>query len=143
MNTNACIENLKKIILVNFLMNIQEKKNKFFLVDLHLKFLNEYVKKMIKNRRISFMNFEYLFEYNAKFATAVRKQFIWMKRFHDVRVNIKHLIIDEINDIIKLTQKLRKKMIYRETRRISLTNQIKNLFFFRWQNYEKLDWKVQ
>jgi hypothetical protein len=51
-----------------------------------------------------------------------------MKRFHDVRVNIKHSMIDEINDIIKLTQELRKEMIYRETRRISLTNQVKNLF---------------
>ncbi len=76
MNTNACIENLKKTILVNFLMNIQEKKNKFFLVNLHLKFLNEYVKKMMKNKRISFMNLEYLFEYNARFVIAVRKQFI-------------------------------------------------------------------
>jgi hypothetical protein len=75
-NTNACIENLKKAILVNSLMNIQKKKNKFFLVDLHLKFLNDYVKKMMKNRRISFINLEYLFEYNARFATAVRKQFI-------------------------------------------------------------------
>jgi hypothetical protein len=53
-----------------------------------------------------------------------------MKRFHDVRVNIKHSMINKINDIIKLTQKLRKKMIYRETRRISLTNQVKNLFLF-------------
>jgi hypothetical protein len=129
MNTNACIENLKKTIFVNFLINIQEKKNKFFFVDLHLKLLNEYVKKMMKDRRISFMNLEYLFEYNAKFVTVIRKQFIWMKRFHDVRVNIKHLIINEINDIIKLTQKLRKKMIYRETSRIFLTNQVKNLFF--------------
>jgi hypothetical protein len=51
-----------------------------------------------------------------------------MKRFHDVRVNIKHLMINEFNDIIKLTPKLRKEMIYRETRRISLTNQAKNLF---------------
>jgi hypothetical protein len=127
-NTNACIENLRKTILVNFLMNIQKKKNKFFLVDLHLKFLNEYVKKIMKNRRISFMNLEYLFEYNARFAIAVRKQLIWMKRFHDVRVNIKHSMISEINDILKLTQKLRKEMIYRETRRISLTNQVKNLF---------------
>jgi hypothetical protein len=128
-NTNACIENLRKAILVNSLMNIQKKKNKFFLVDLHLKLLNDYVKKMMKNRRISFMNLEYLFEYNARFATAVRKQFIWMKRFHDVRFNIKHSMINEFNDIIKLTQKLRKKMIYRETRRVSLTNQAKNLFF--------------
>jgi hypothetical protein len=128
-NTNACIENLKKTILVNFLMNIQRKKNKFFFLDLHLKLLNEYVKKMMKDRRISFMNLEYLFEYNARFATAVRKQFIWMKRFHDVQVNIKHSMINEFNDIINLTQKLRKKMIYRETRRISLTNQAKNLFF--------------
>jgi hypothetical protein len=52
-----------------------------------------------------------------------------MKRFHDVRVNIKHSMINEINDILKLTQKLRKEMIYRETRRISLTNQVKSLFF--------------
>jgi hypothetical protein len=51
-----------------------------------------------------------------------------MKRFHDVRVNIKHTMISEINDILKLTQKLRKEMIYRETRRISLTNQVKNLY---------------
>jgi hypothetical protein len=52
-----------------------------------------------------------------------------MKRFYDVRVNIKHSMINEFNEIIKLTQKLRKEMIYRETRRIFLTNQVKNLFF--------------
>jgi hypothetical protein len=127
-NTNACIKNLKKTILVNSLMNIQKKKNKFFFVDLHLKLLNDYVKKMMKDRRISFMNLEYLFEYNARFATVVRKQFIWIKRFHNVRVNIKHSMINEFNDIIKLTQKLRKEMIYHKTRRISLTNQAKNLF---------------
>jgi predicted site-specific integrase-resolvase len=39
-------------------------------------------------------------------------------------------MINKFKDIIKLTQELRKKMIYRETRRISLTNQAKNLFFF-------------
>jgi hypothetical protein len=121
---------LKKAILVNSLMNIQKKKNKFFLVDLHLKLLNEYVKKIMKNKRISFMNIEYLFEYNARFANSIKRQFIWMKRFHNVRVNIKHLMIDEFNDIMKLTIELRKKMIYRETRRISSTNQAKNLFVF-------------
>jgi hypothetical protein len=84
-------------------MNIQRKKNKFFLVDLHLKFLNEYVKKIMKNRRISFMNIEYLFEYSAKFASSIKQQFIWMKRFHNVRINIKHSMINEFNDII--TQK--------------------------------------
>jgi hypothetical protein len=129
MNTNVCIENLKKTVLVNSLMNIQKKKNKFFLVDLHLKLLNDYVKKVMKDKRISFMNFEYLFEYNATFATDVRKQFISMKRFHDVRINIKHSMISEFNDIIKLTQKLRKEIIYHETRQVSLTNQAKNLFF--------------
>jgi hypothetical protein len=72
-NTNACINDLKKVILVNSLMNIQEKKNKFFFVDLHLKLLNEYVKKIMKNRRISFMNFEYLFEYNARFANSIKQ----------------------------------------------------------------------
>jgi hypothetical protein len=129
-NTNVCIENLKKTIFVNSLMNIQKKKNKIFFVDLHLKLLNDYIKKVMKNRRISFMNLEYLFKYNARFAITVRKQFIWMKRFHDVRVNIKHSMINEFNDIIKLTQKLRKEIIYHETRRISLTNQAKNLFLF-------------
>jgi hypothetical protein len=121
-NTNACIENLRKTILVNSLMNIQRKKNKFFFINLYLEFLNEYVKKMMRNKRISFMNLEYLFKYNARFAIIVRKQLIWMKRFHDVHVNIKHSMINEFNNIIKLTQKLRKKMIYRKTRRISLTN---------------------
>jgi hypothetical protein len=72
-NTNACIENLKKAIFVNLLMNIQKKKNKFFFVDLHLKLLNDYVNKVMKDKRISFMNFEYLFEYNARFAIVVRK----------------------------------------------------------------------
>ncbi len=51
-----------------------------------------------------------------------------MKRFHNVRVNIKHSVIDEFSDIMKLTSELRKKMIYCETRRVSLTNQAKNLF---------------
>jgi hypothetical protein len=53
-----------------------------------------------------------------------------MKRFHNVRVNTKHSIINEFNDIMKLTIELRKKMIYRETKRISSTNQAKNLFVF-------------
>jgi hypothetical protein len=127
-NTNACIDDLKKAILVNSLMNIQRKKNKFFFVDLHLKLLNEYVKKIMKNRRISFMNLEYLFEYNAKFASSIKQQFIWMKRFHNVRVNIKHSIINEFNDIMKLTIESRKEMIYREIKRIFSTNQTKNLF---------------
>jgi H2-forming N5,N10-methylenetetrahydromethanopterin dehydrogenase-like enzyme len=48
---------LKKVILVNSLMNIQEKKNKFFFVDLHLKLLNEYVKKIMKNKRVSSFQF--------------------------------------------------------------------------------------
>jgi hypothetical protein len=39
-------------------------------------------------------------------------------------------MINEINIILKLTQKLRKEMIYRAARRIFLTNQIKNLFLF-------------
>ncbi len=56
-NTNACIDDLKKVILVNSLMNIQEKKNKFFFVDLHLKLLNEYVKKIMKNKRVSSFQF--------------------------------------------------------------------------------------
>ncbi len=127
-NTNACIDDLKKAIFVNSLMNIQKKKNNFFLVDLHLKFLNEYVKKIMKDRRISFMNFEYLFEYNARFASSIKQQLIWMKRFHNVRVNIKHSMINEFNDIMKLTIELRKEMIYRETKRVSSTNQTKNLF---------------
>jgi hypothetical protein len=52
-----------------------------------------------------------------------------MKRFYDVQINIKHLMINEFNDIMKLAQKLHKKMIYHETRRVSLMNQAKNLFF--------------
>jgi hypothetical protein len=98
-NTNVCINDLKKAILVNSLMNIQKKKNKFFFVDLHLKLLNEYVKKIMKNKRILFMNFEYLFEYSAKFASSIRQQFIWMKHFHNVRVNIKHLCHDNIMNL--------------------------------------------
>jgi hypothetical protein len=119
---------LKKAILVNSLMNIQRKKNKFFFVDLHLKLLNEYVKKIMRDRRISFMNIEYLFEYNARFVNSIKRQLIWMKRFHNVQVNIKHSMIDEFNDIMKLTIELRKEMISRETKRISSTNQAKNLF---------------
>jgi hypothetical protein len=38
-------------------------------------------------------------------------------------------MINEFNDIIKLTQELRKKLIYHETHQIFLTNQAKNLFF--------------
>ncbi len=106
----------------------RKRRINFFFVDLHLKFLNEYVKKIMKNKRILFMNLEYLFEYNARFANLIKQQFIWIKRFHNVRVNIKHSIINEFNDIMKLTIELRKKMIYRETRSISSMNQAKNLF---------------
>ncbi len=68
------------------------------------------------------MNFEYFFKYNAKFAIAIKKQFIKMKRFHNVRVNVKHSVINEFSDIIKLTNELLKKIIYCETRQVSLTN---------------------
>ncbi len=86
--------NLKKIILTNSLINISRLKNKFILMNLHLKLHNEYMKKVIWDKRISFLNFKYLFEYNAKFASTIKRQFIWMKHFHHVFTNIRHAMID-------------------------------------------------
>jgi hypothetical protein len=120
--------NLKKIILTNSLINVSRLKNKFISMNLHLKLHNEYMKKIIRDRRISFINLEYLFEYNAKFASTVRRQFIWMKHFHRVFTNIRHATIDQEDDLVKFTHELHKKMIYSSNRRLSSSNQVKDLF---------------
>jgi hypothetical protein len=127
-NINVISSNLKKIILTNSLINISRLKNKFISMNLHLKLHNEYMKKVIRNKRVSFLNLEYLFEYNAKFASTIKRQFIWMKHFHHVFTNIRHATIDQKDDLVKLTHELHKEMIYFLNRRLSSSNQIKNLF---------------
>jgi hypothetical protein len=120
--------NLKKIILTNSLINISRLKNKFISMNLHLKLHNEYMKKIIRDRRISFLNLEYLFEYSARFASTIRRQLIWMKHFHHVFTNIRHATIDQEDDLVKLTYELHKEMIYFSDRRLLSSNQVKNLF---------------
>jgi hypothetical protein len=72
-NIDFISSNLKKIILTNSLINISKLKNKFILMNLHLKLHNEYMKKVIRDKRISSLNFEYLFEYNIKFANMIKR----------------------------------------------------------------------
>ncbi len=103
-------------------------KNKFISMNLHLKLHNEYMKKIIRNKRISFLNLEYLFEYNARFASTIRRQFIWMKHFHHVFTNIRYATIDQEDNLVKLIHELHKEMIYFSNRRLSSSNQVKDLF---------------
>jgi hypothetical protein len=125
---DVIFSNLKKIILTNSLINISKLKNKFISMNLHLKLHNEYMKKIIRNKRISFLNLEYLFEYNARFASTIRRQFIWMKHFHHVFTNIRYATIDQENDLVKLIHELHKEMIYFSNRRLFSSNQVKDLF---------------
>ncbi len=122
------ISNLKKIILTNSLINVSRLKNKFISMNLHLKFHNEYIKKIIRDKSISFINLEYLFEYNAKFANTIKRQFIWMKHFYRVFTNIRYATIDQEDDLVKLIHELHKKMIYFSNRRLFSSNQVKDLF---------------
>jgi hypothetical protein len=64
---------------------------------------------MMRNKQISFINIEYLFEYSSKLANIVKNQFLWIKRFREVRVNIKHVVVKKEHNIMKLIHKLRKK----------------------------------
>jgi hypothetical protein len=91
---DVIFSNLKKIILTNSLINISRLKNKFISMNLHLKLHNEYMKKIIRDKRISFLNLEYLFEYIVKLTSTIKRQFIWMKHFHHVFTNIRHATID-------------------------------------------------
>jgi hypothetical protein len=127
-NTDVIISNLKKIILTNSLFNISRLKNKFISMNLHLKLHNEYMKKIIRDRHISFINLEYLFEYNAKFANMIKRQLIWMKHFHRVFTNIRHATIDQEDDFVKFIHELYKEMIYSSNRWFSSSNQVKDLF---------------
>ncbi len=127
-NIDVIFSNLKKIILTNSLINISRLKNKFISMNLHLKLHNEYMKKVIRDKRISSLNLEYLFEYSAKFASTIKRQFIWMKHFHHVFTNIRHATIDQEDDLVKLTYELHKEMIYSSNRRFFFSNQVKNLF---------------
>ncbi len=125
---DVIFSNLKKIILTNSLINISRLKNKFISMNLHLKLYNKYMKKIIRDKRISFLNLEYLFEYNAKFANTIKRQFIWMKHFHHVFTNIRHATINQKDDFVKFIHKLHKEMIYFSNRRFSFSNQVKDLF---------------
>jgi hypothetical protein len=60
-NIDVIISNLKKIILTNSLINVSKLKNKFISMNLHFELHNEYMKKIIRDKRISFINLEYLF----------------------------------------------------------------------------------
>jgi hypothetical protein len=42
-------------------------------MNLHLKLHNKYMKNIIRNKRNSFLNLEYLFEYNVKFASTIKR----------------------------------------------------------------------
>jgi hypothetical protein len=127
-NIDVISSNLKKIILINSLINISRLKNKFISMNLHLKLHNEYMKKIIRNKRISFLNLEYLFEYNVKFTNTIKRQFIWIKHFHHVFTNIRHATIDQENDLVKLIHKLHKEIIYFSNRWLFFSNQVKDLF---------------
>jgi hypothetical protein len=127
-NIDIIFSNLKKIILTNSLINISRLKNKFISMNLHLKLHNEYMKKIIRDKRISFLNFEYLFEYSVKFANTIKRQFIWIKHFHHVFTNIRHATINQKNDLVKLIHELHKEMIYFSNRQFFFSNQVKDLF---------------
>jgi hypothetical protein len=75
-NIDVIFSNLKKIILTNSLINISRLKNKFISMNLHLKLHNKYMKKIIRNKCISSLNFKYLFEYHVKFANTIKRKFI-------------------------------------------------------------------
>ena len=125
---NACSIELKKTILINSLINIRNKKNKFIAANLHLKLFNDYMKKIMRDRRIFFIDIAYLFEYSARFANTVQNQLLWMKQFHEIRVNVKHFTINQKKNIVKLAHELRNEMKIRVDRRMTETNKMKNLF---------------
>jgi hypothetical protein len=50
-----------------------------------------------------------------------------MKYLHRVFTNIRHAMIDQKDDLVKLTHELHKEMIYFSNRRLFFSNQIKNL----------------
>ncbi|MCJ1263743.1 hypothetical protein MMC22_003613 [Lobaria immixta] len=99
-------DDLKKAVLANSLVNMQGKEKKFFAIDLHLELLNGWMKKIIRDRRTSSINIEYLFEYSTRFATTVREQLAWMDRFYNSTRNIKHAVVDSGPDIIRLAREL-------------------------------------
>ncbi len=51
-----------------------------------------------------------------------------MKHFHHVFTNIRRAMIDQKDDFVKLTHELHKEMIYFSNRRLSSSNQVKDLF---------------
>jgi hypothetical protein len=126
--TNAISSELKRALLANSLVNISGLENKFIPVDLHLELHNEYMKKILRDRRTSSLDLECLFEYSARFASTVRQQLIWMKRFHDVRVNAKHAVVKQEDDLIKLTHELYKEMKYNPNRQVPSIDQARDLF---------------
>ncbi len=51
-----------------------------------------------------------------------------MKHFNHDFTNIRYKTIDQENDLVKLIHELHKKMIYFSNRRLSFSNQVKDLF---------------
>ncbi len=51
-----------------------------------------------------------------------------MKHFHRVFTNIRYATIDQEDDLVKLIHELHKEMIYSSNRRLSFSNQVKDLF---------------
>lgn len=113
--TDASSDELKKAILANSLVDMQGKEKKFFAIDLHLELFNGWIKKIIRGRRTSSINIEYLFEYSTRFATAVGEQLAWMNRFYNSRRNTKHVVDDPGPDIISLARELQKGIEFRFT----------------------------
>ncbi len=97
----------------------------------------------MRDKKISFINIEYSFEHNFKFVNIVKNQFLWMKRFHEVWVNIKHVVVKKKNDIMKLIFELRRKMIYRLNRRILQINKTTNLLVIKNHEFNQIDFQIQ
>ena len=127
-STSVLSNELKKVILANSLANIQGKKNKFIPLELRLKLLNGYMKKMMQNKHILSIDVEHLFKYSSRFANIVQDQFLWIECFHGVWVNIKHLSVSQKRDLIKLTYKLSSKMQHQVNCQIFIADQAQNLF---------------
>ena len=127
-STDASLDELKRAILANSLVNIQGKENKFIPLDLHLELHNGYMKKVMRDRQTSLIDIERLFEYSSRFASTVRDQLLWMERFYGVRVNIKHSLVSQEGDLIKLAYKLRSEMRLRVNRPVPTTDRAQDLY---------------
>ena len=69
------------------LVNQSEVLKKFFIIDLMNEYLNNDVKKIIRDRRTFSMSIEYLFDYVCKFVTYCKNHFRRMRLLLDVKIN--------------------------------------------------------